>query len=175
MLAYAPYRAHQLGVLVAVASFAHPHGGDAWPSISALAHLARITPRHAQRLLRDCEATNPPALRIDTGAGPRGVNRYMLPFAAWGLRWDERRRLWYPGPSYQGMTPASPVSAVTPDTHVTGGVTPLPPDPSLIRHFPSEIRQWLTDPANDDLRAAETARALAGRMGANPRRPKKGA
>ena len=62
-------------LLLALADYANDRG-ECWPSVDTLARKARVTDRHARRILR--ELVDAGELEIRTGAGRNGVNVYRL-------------------------------------------------------------------------------------------------
>jgi hypothetical protein len=103
-----------------------------WPATKSLAHKARISQRHAQRLLRRLEHEG--HLRILTGEGPHGCNIYAIPTAAEmailsdlgpDREWDATGDT--PDTSDTGMTLVSQGD----DTSVAQGVTLVSPESSI--------------------------------------------
>ena len=131
--------------LLAVADFAHDDGGGAYPSMAALARKARLSVRQSQRAIK--RLTSMGYLEADYGAGPNSVNIYRVVMTAPLIAASQSAEM-------------SPRQDVTPDkmsprhpchrggdTHVTGGVTPMSPNPSSEPSSePSENIQDITLP-----------------------------
>jgi hypothetical protein len=69
-------------VLLAIAWHADRLGGNAWPSVRRLVELTRYSERQVRACLGQLERSG--ELEVERGAGPRGVNRYLLPLVAQG-------------------------------------------------------------------------------------------
>lgn len=110
-------------VLLAIADCADDDG-HAWPGLEKIAHKACVSVRTAQRCLRNLEALG--ELHIELQAGPYTVNRYqILP-----LRGDNLSPR-----QIDGVTS----TAQRGDSAVTGGATPVSPNPSVIRQESSDL------------------------------------
>ncbi len=64
-------------VLIAYADHADHHGNNIFPAVSTIAKKTGLDPRSVQRLTRDLEDIG---LLVEDGQGPRGTNRYKLPY-----------------------------------------------------------------------------------------------
>jgi Helix-turn-helix domain len=119
---YSRQKGGKLLVLLAIADYAHDDGTGAFPSVPTIARKARMTERSVQRCLRSLERDG--ELRIREGAGPNGVNMYVVTVGDKISPGDKKT----PG---DGMShgDASVTGGVTPRS--PGGVTPTSPDPSL--------------------------------------------
>ena len=68
-------------VLMAYADHADHHGKSIWPSVKTISEKTGLDERTVQRMTRDMETMG---LLIDDGQGPRGTNRWKLPFSERG-------------------------------------------------------------------------------------------
>jgi hypothetical protein len=75
VLAQAPVRGSRLNLLVVLADFANEEG-VAWPSVATIAQRTRVSPRQAQRIIR--EMRDDGLLYVQAGTGRGHVNRYCL-------------------------------------------------------------------------------------------------
>lgn len=66
----------ELLVLLALADYSNEDRGCAWPSVRTLAKKSRLGIRQTQYAIRNLEAKG--LIRIEAGAGPRGVNLYTV-------------------------------------------------------------------------------------------------
>lgn len=64
-------------ILLALADFTNDDG-YCWPSIDTLAHKARCSRRHVQRLLKDISHGEGKEVEIRENAGPNGVHLYRI-------------------------------------------------------------------------------------------------
>ena len=64
-------------VLIAYADHADHHGKNIWPSVPTISRKTGLDERSVQRLTRDLEEMG---LLIEDGAGPRGTNKWKLPY-----------------------------------------------------------------------------------------------
>lgn len=72
---HGPKNQGELLVLLALADFANDDG-ECWPAMSTIAEKARVTERATRRIIRRLEVSG--FLRVETGGGRRGSNRYRM-------------------------------------------------------------------------------------------------
>lgn len=68
-------------VLIAYADHADHHGKNIYPAVPTIARKTGLDDRSVQRLTHDLESMG---LIVDDGMGPRGTNRWLLPYAPGG-------------------------------------------------------------------------------------------
>lgn len=68
-------------VLIAYADHADHHGKNIWPAVPTIAKKTGLDERSVQRLTHDLEAIG---LLIEDGQGPRGTNKWKLPYSDGG-------------------------------------------------------------------------------------------
>ncbi len=68
-------RGAALLILLALADYANENG-ICWPSVETLSHKARVSERHAHRILTQLERGG--VIRIGVREGPKGVNLYRV-------------------------------------------------------------------------------------------------
>lgn len=68
-------------VLIAYADHADHHGRNIYPSVETVAKKTGYEERSVQRLTRELEDMK---LLVPDGSGPRGTNRYLIPFSRGG-------------------------------------------------------------------------------------------
>lgn len=107
-------------VMLCLADFASDDGRNCFPSLATIAHRARCTERHAMRVIQALEERG----LVDVARTEGRVNHYRVHVVEQASTRDT-------GVTRDEM---SPVTSETPtrDTHVTGPVTPMSPDPSPI-------------------------------------------
>jgi hypothetical protein len=115
-----PASGTDLLVMLAIADNADDTGGNAWPSMRTLARKCRISERSVQRAIRSLQAAG--LLMIEENAGRSGTHRFTVDMT-------KGRQLVTP----DNLSPRQDDGG---DTHVTGGVTPVSPEPSLNRPSP---------------------------------------
>lgn len=64
-------------VLIAYSDHADHHGKNMWPAVPTIAKKTGLDDRSVQRLTHDLEAMG---LLVEDGQGPRGTNRWCLPY-----------------------------------------------------------------------------------------------
>ena len=64
-------------VLISIANHADREGKNSWPSVETIAFESHLSKREVQRSFKIL--TESGELEVETGAGPRGTNRYSLP------------------------------------------------------------------------------------------------
>jgi hypothetical protein len=64
-------------VLIAYADHADHHGKNIWPAVPTVAKKTGLDDRSVQRLTRDLETIG---LLVEDGQGPRGTNKWKLPY-----------------------------------------------------------------------------------------------
>lgn len=72
VIEHSPHKGGELLCLMMIANYAHADGTGAYPSASRLAKDCRMSARQIVRMVHRLEESG--ALKIDHGAGPRGVN-----------------------------------------------------------------------------------------------------
>ena len=122
---------HKL-VLLAFADFADD-AGYCWPSIARVAVKSQVSERHVQRVVADLKRDG--LLAISEAGGGRKTPRYQIR----GDRLSPLRDDGDDGDAGVASAPAVDTPGVTPegargDAHVTPGVTPMSPKPSVNRH-----------------------------------------
>jgi hypothetical protein len=68
-------------VLIAYADHADHHGKNIWPAVLTISNKTGLDERSVQRLTHDLEEIG---LLVDDGIGPRGTNKWMLPYSEGG-------------------------------------------------------------------------------------------
>lgn len=162
-------------VLLGIAN--HDGDGGAWPSVATLARYANCTERTVQRTLS--KLVDHGELHVDVQAGGRRrmkdyerPNCYrVLVRCPPGCDGTSRHKVTFPQPVpvddlLPGMPESDQSDRVTPtspgDAHVTGGVTPTSPEPSLNHPSTHQVSTSVTGPraSVDHTSHAEQARAL---------------
>lgn len=108
----------ELLLLLAVADFAND-GGEAWPSVAALAKKIRMSERNTRYLLKKIEGSG--ELEILKNRGPRGCNIFRVQILQ--------------GANLSGVQPVAVGGAMD----GRGGVQPTAPEPSVNRQQPSTV------------------------------------
>lgn len=161
-------------VLLGLANHAHPDGTESYPSLDTLAEYAACDRSTARRNVRKLVAEG---WAIEDGTGPKGQTKYRLAV---------HRR---------GGSKMQPVADRHSGTDASGGVAPMPPEPSLEpssqsksarasnddavpADFPDELRlharhvmRVLRDVAENRGARKVTTRAVALTITARPRKP----
>jgi hypothetical protein len=75
-------------VLVAYADHADHHGKNIWPAVPTIAKKTGLDDRTVQRLTHDLETIG---LLIEDGMGPRGTNKWKLPYSDGGDKLSPRQ------------------------------------------------------------------------------------
>lgn len=75
-------------VLAAYADHADHHGKNIWPSVPTIAKKTGFDERSVQRLTNDLQAMG---LLVEDGQGPRGTNKWYLPYDEGGGRVSPRQ------------------------------------------------------------------------------------
>ena len=123
---YSKHKGNSLVVLLMIANHARSDGSGAWPSIHTLAKESRLSDRTVQRCIKRLARTThkiKPELIVRTAKGPYGSNLYDIP----GVKLS-------PGGCQSVREGVS-------DT-VTGGVSPVSPNPSLTVSKDKEDIAW---------------------------------
>lgn len=83
-----PFKPSHKYTLIAYADHADHEGKNIWPAVSTISRKTGLDERTIQRLTRDLEMIG---LLVEDGTGPRGTNRWSLPFSRGGDKLSPRQ------------------------------------------------------------------------------------
>ena len=115
-------------MLVVLADYSDDEG-NSYPAVASLARKCRMTPRNANYILSELQASG--ELRVLKNEGPHGTNRYRIVLNALGQPQPLKR-----ASPLKGASPLKPTSA-TPEAGFPKPLKPTSDEPSLNRQEPS--------------------------------------
>lgn len=161
--------------LLCIADFAHDDGAGAWPSIQTQAEKTRLSTRNVQMIQQFIAHQKNPEVIIDHGAGPFGVNAYVIQMdqlAKQKSRWGEK---FAPRKNFTGVQPRAKrvqSSARGVQSSARNRVKPVSPKPNRhtkpsVQPPPAEVAP-LSDYLLDTLRHLGIAQDNVARLAEMP-------
>lgn len=120
---HAPVQSGEFSVLLALADYADENG-SCFPSIPVLARKARLKERQTQNCIRNLVGEG--FVHVQTGAGPKGCNRYVVDTAAIEARSITRAPSADPAGEDEGAGREDQAGEAGPDDDAAGGANIAP-------------------------------------------------